>query len=45
MRLKKLYADSTLPRDQGFKNLIWDFDSDPGTTRSSSRIKDEPDAH
>jgi len=25
-RLKKLYADSTLPRDQGFKNLIWDYE-------------------
>ncbi len=27
-RLKGLYADSTLPRDQGFKQLIWDFDPD-----------------
>jgi formate dehydrogenase major subunit len=25
LRLKKLYADSTLPRDQGFKNLTWDY--------------------
>jgi formate dehydrogenase major subunit len=25
-RLKKLYADSNLPRDQGFKNLIWDYE-------------------
>jgi formate dehydrogenase major subunit len=25
-RLKKLYADSTLPRDQGFKALMWDFE-------------------
>ena len=25
-RLKKLYADSTLPRDQGFKHLIWDYE-------------------
>ncbi|GBD32428.1 Formate dehydrogenase, nitrate-inducible, major subunit [bacterium HR33] len=30
-RLKALYADSDLPRDQGFKNLVWDFDPDvPG---------------
>jgi formate dehydrogenase major subunit len=28
LRLKKLYADSKLPRDQGFKNLTWDFDFD-----------------
>jgi formate dehydrogenase major subunit len=25
-RLKKLYAESTAPRDLGFKNLLWDFD-------------------
>ena len=25
-RLKKLYADSNEPRDQGFKTLTWDFD-------------------
>ena len=28
-RLKKAYADSTLPRDQGWKNVTWDFDPDP----------------
>ena len=27
-RLKKLYAPSTEPRDQGFKNLVWDYESD-----------------
>jgi len=27
-RLKKLYANSNEPRDQGFKNLMWDFDPD-----------------
>jgi formate dehydrogenase major subunit len=27
-RLKKMYADSQAPRDQGFKNLIFDFESD-----------------
>ena len=35
MRLKQLYADSTLPRDQGFKNLTWDFDPDPSTPPSA----------
>jgi formate dehydrogenase major subunit len=25
-RLKKLYADSTSPRDQGFKNMIWEYE-------------------
>jgi formate dehydrogenase major subunit len=30
LRLKKLYANSELPRDQPFKNLTWDFDPDPG---------------
>jgi len=29
-RLKALYAGSTLPRDEGFKRLTWDFDRDPG---------------
>jgi formate dehydrogenase major subunit len=27
-RLKKLYADSNEARDQGFKNMTWDFDPD-----------------
>jgi formate dehydrogenase major subunit len=30
LRLKKLYASSDLPRDQGFKNMTWDFDREPG---------------
>ena len=25
-RLKKLYADSTSPRDVGFKNMLWDYE-------------------
>ncbi len=29
-RLKAMYADSTLPRDQGWKNLVWDYDRVPG---------------
>jgi formate dehydrogenase major subunit len=27
-RLQALYADSTLPRDRGFKNLVWDYEPD-----------------
>jgi formate dehydrogenase major subunit len=45
LRLKKLYADSTDPRDQGFKNLTWDFDYEPGTEPKDTRIQGEPDAH
>jgi formate dehydrogenase major subunit len=30
LRLKKLYADSKLPRDEAFQKLTWDFDPDPG---------------
>jgi formate dehydrogenase major subunit len=33
-RLKKLYADSQEPRDQGFKNLTWDFDPDEQPLRA-----------
>src|SRR5437879_6659442 len=29
-RLKKAYAGSKLPRDQGRKNVLWEFDPDPG---------------
>jgi formate dehydrogenase major subunit len=43
LRLKKLYADSTLPRDQGFRNLTWDFDPDPGHEPTNTRIQGEPD--
>jgi formate dehydrogenase major subunit len=30
-RLKAAYKDSAAPRDQGFKNLTWDFDPDDRT--------------
>src|SRR5688572_25383843 len=30
LRLKRLYAGSTLLRDEGFKNLTWDFSPDEG---------------
>ena len=46
LRLKRLYADSDLPRDQGFKSLTWDFDSDQPDGRTSGRADDvagEPD--
>ena len=43
LALKKLYADSTLPRDEGIKNLLWDFDYDPGTYPTNTRIEGEPD--
>jgi formate dehydrogenase major subunit len=33
LRLKKMYANSTLPRDQGIKNLTWDFDPDESERR------------
>jgi formate dehydrogenase major subunit len=45
-RLKKLYADSTDPRDQALKHLTWDYDFDepPGLPDGSpSRVENEPD--
>ncbi len=44
LRLKKLYANSNEPRDVGFKNLLWEFDYDPGTYPTDTRIQGEPDA-
>jgi formate dehydrogenase major subunit len=38
-RLKRMYSDSTQPRDQGIQNLVWDFEPD----RAGS-IQGEPDA-
>lgn len=32
-RLKALYADSTLARDEGFKRLVWDYESDDARDR------------
>ncbi len=40
-RLKSLYAGSTLPRDQAFLNMTWDYEADP-TETLEWRIKDEP---
>ncbi len=40
-RLKAMYANSTEPRDQGIKNLVWDYD--PDTPPTDTRIQGEPD--
>ncbi len=39
-RLKKLYANSTLPRDEGWKNLVWDYEHED----EAERKKGEPSA-
>jgi formate dehydrogenase major subunit len=39
-RLKKLYAQSTAPRDEGFKNLVWDYEHED----DNERKKGEPSA-
>jgi formate dehydrogenase major subunit len=33
-RLQKLYADSTAPRDQGFKNLVFDYEHEDAKERA-----------
>jgi formate dehydrogenase major subunit len=49
LRLRRLYADSDLARDQGFKNLTWDFDFDQGVSRADAQavgeghVEGEPD--
>jgi formate dehydrogenase major subunit len=30
-RLKQAYASSALPRDEGWKSLVWDYDPDPAS--------------
>jgi len=42
-RLKAKYADSTNPRDIGFRNLVWEYEPDPGAP-SSPQTAGEPDA-
>jgi formate dehydrogenase major subunit len=42
-RLKKLYEGSTEARDQGFLNLVWDYEPDPDDVEAW-QIKDEPSA-
>jgi len=41
LRMKRMYAQSDLPRDVGFKNLVWEFAYGPGEPES---IPGEPDA-
>ena len=40
-RLKQAHANSALARDEGWKNVLWDFDPDPGT---EAIYPGEPDA-
>jgi len=45
-RLKRLYAGSTAPRDQGLLNLTWDYDYDEPPVLPDGRrsqLSDEPD--
>jgi formate dehydrogenase major subunit len=42
LRLKKLYADSAAPRDQGFKHLVWDFDPEPGLGHEPGEVPPSP---
>ncbi len=42
-RLKALYEGSTEPRDQGFLNMVWDYEPDEEEV-ANWRIKDEPSA-
>jgi len=41
-RLKTRYANSTLPRDEGWKNLVWDYERD-ATSASGPDASGEPD--
>jgi formate dehydrogenase major subunit len=40
-RLKQLYAASESPRDQGFKNLLWEFEHED----EHERLRGEPSVH
>ncbi len=44
-RLKKMYANSTEPRDQGFKALVWDYEQDPARVPRELYVEGEPDVH
>jgi formate dehydrogenase major subunit len=46
-RLKALYANSTAPRDEGFKALTWDFDPQPVQTPGGTPQQEagDPDGH
>jgi formate dehydrogenase major subunit len=40
-RLKAKYANSTLPRDEGIRHLVWDFEPDANTPPTSTEGLDE----
>src|SRR5215218_2906164 len=42
-RLKAAYANSTLPRDQGWKNLFWNYDPDPAKGRTQQTTSGDAD--
>jgi len=41
-RLKKMYADSTAPRDAGINALTWDFDPDPSVGHDPGEVAPTP---
>lgn len=43
LRLKRMYQFSDRPRDQGIRNLLWEFDYDPGQYPTDTRIPGNPD--
>jgi formate dehydrogenase major subunit len=43
LRLKQMYEHSEEPRDQGIRNLLWNFDYDPGQQPTDLWIPGEPD--
>ncbi len=44
-RLKAMYANSTLPRDQGIKNLLWNFDFGPDSPELHQGSEPSEDTH
>ena len=40
-RLKAKYANSTLPRDEGLRHLVWDYEPDANTAPTSTEGLDE----
>jgi formate dehydrogenase major subunit len=40
-RLKALYADSTLPRDEGFQRLVWEYESEDPADREKGEPSSE----
>ena len=43
-RLKAKYANSTRPRDQGWNNLVWDYEHDTGERNAKGRARCAEDA-